>query len=63
MQFPHSGPAHSEMITELVSLLLAGQPSPLPGEEAVAVWRIMEAVYQSCARGERVTVATGKTEE
>ena len=59
VQFPHSGPAHSEMITELVPLLLAGHPSPIPGEEAVAAWRIMEAIYRSCERGERVAVATG----
>ncbi len=64
VQFPHSGPAHSEMITELVPRLLAGQPSPIPGEEAVAVWRIMEAIYRSCARGgERVAIATGRVEE
>jgi 1,5-anhydro-D-fructose reductase (1,5-anhydro-D-mannitol-forming) len=56
VQFPHSGPAHSEMITELVPRLLAGQPSPIPGEQAVAVWRIMEAIYRSCAEGKTIPV-------
>ncbi len=42
-----SGPAHAEFIRDLVPRLLAGQPVTIPGEEAVPVWRIMEAAYQS----------------
>ncbi len=56
VQFPHSGPTHSEMITDLVPRLLAGQPSPIPGKEAVATWRVMEALYHSSAERRRVTV-------
>jgi 1,5-anhydro-D-fructose reductase (1,5-anhydro-D-mannitol-forming) len=56
VQFQHSGPAHSEMISELVSRLLDGQPSPLPGEEAVSAWRTMEAIYQSAREHRRVSV-------
>ncbi len=45
MQFPRRGVVHSGLIEELVPRLLRGEPSPLPGEEAVAAWKIMEAAY------------------
>jgi predicted dehydrogenase len=53
-ELARSGPAHSELIAELVSRLLAGQTSPIPGEEAAAVWRIMEAAYRSSQEGCRI---------
>jgi len=56
MQYPRTGVAHRELLGELIPRLLAGQPSPVPGEEAVAVWRIMEAAYRSNAEGRRVRV-------
>lgn len=45
--------AHAEFIAELVERLRSDQPVPVPGEEAVAVWRIMEAAYRSCQTGTR----------
>lgn len=57
VEFNRYGPAHTELVSELVPRLQAGDPSPLPGEEAVAVWKIMEAVYRSCVEGTRVAVA------
>jgi 1,5-anhydro-D-fructose reductase (1,5-anhydro-D-mannitol-forming) len=50
---PRSRFAHAEFIAELVDRLRSDQPVPVPGEEAVAVWRIMEAAYRSCATGMR----------
>lgn len=58
IQFPNSGPAHTELVAELIPRLQAGQPSPVPGEEAVAVWQIMDACYRSAAEGKRVAVAS-----
>ena len=55
----YSGPAHSEMISELVTSLLEGLPSPLPGEEAVSAWRAMEAIYLSSRERKRVLVEKG----
>ena len=55
-ELARSGPAHSEFIEELVSHLRAGQAPPVPGEEAVAVWRIMEAAYRSSREGYRVRI-------
>ncbi len=57
VEFNRYGPAHTELISELVPRLQAGELSPLPGDEAVAIWKIMEAVYRSCVEGTRVTVA------
>jgi 1,5-anhydro-D-fructose reductase (1,5-anhydro-D-mannitol-forming) len=54
---PHSGVAHSALVAALVPRLLAGQPSPVPGEEAVAAWRVMEAAYLSSAEGRTVRLA------
>jgi predicted dehydrogenase len=57
LQCSRAGVAHSELLEELIPRLLAGQPSPIPGEEAVAAWRIMEAAYRSSAEGLRVRIA------
>jgi predicted dehydrogenase len=53
MSLPRSRFAHAEFIAELVNRLRSDQPVPVPGEEAVAVWRIMEAAYRSCETGTR----------
>lgn len=45
--------AHAEFIATLIDRLRLDQPSPIPGEEAVAVWRIMEAAYRACETGAR----------
>ncbi|MBI5566677.1 MAG: Gfo/Idh/MocA family oxidoreductase [Chloroflexi bacterium] len=45
--------AHAEFIAVLIDRLRSGQPSPIPGEEAVAVWRIMDAAYRACETGVR----------
>lgn len=58
MQFPRHGVMHSELIAELVPRLLRGEPSPVPGEEALAAWRVMEAAYRSAEEGVRVAVAS-----
>jgi predicted dehydrogenase len=42
-----SGPAHKELVKELVNNLISGAPVPVAGEEAVAVWKILEAAYLS----------------
>ncbi len=57
MRMPRRGVMHSDLLAQLVPRLLRGEPSPLPGEEAVAVWRIMEAAYRSAEQGVRVRVA------
>ena len=56
LQYPRRGVTHSELVTELVSRMLEGQPSPVPGEEAVAAWKIMAAAYRSAAEGVRIAV-------
>ncbi len=53
MSLPRSRFAHAEFIAELVEHLRSDQPVPIPGEEAVTVWRIMETAYRSCATGLR----------
>jgi predicted dehydrogenase len=45
---PRAGAAHMELVTEVVRGLSAGEPSPVPGEEAVAVWQVMAAAYRAC---------------
>jgi 1,5-anhydro-D-fructose reductase (1,5-anhydro-D-mannitol-forming) len=59
VNFPYSGTAHSDFITELVPSLLEDKPPLIPGQEAVAAWKIMEAVYRSCENGGRVAIETG----
>jgi 1,5-anhydro-D-fructose reductase (1,5-anhydro-D-mannitol-forming) len=54
--YPRTGVMHSDLVADLVPRLLNGQPSPIPGEEAVAVWRIMQAAYRSSEEGARITV-------
>jgi predicted dehydrogenase len=44
-----SGPAHREYIADLVPRLRSGSGPSIPGEEALAAWRIIEAAYQSSA--------------
>ncbi|MBI5033272.1 MAG: Gfo/Idh/MocA family oxidoreductase [Chloroflexi bacterium] len=56
VNFPYSGTAHSDFITELIPNLLCQQPALIPGEEAVAAWKIMEAIYRSCENGARISV-------
>jgi predicted dehydrogenase len=56
VQFEHVGPAHTELIAELIPRLQQGQSSPVPGEEAVADWRVIEAIYRACQEGRRVLV-------
>lgn len=51
-----SGPAHMELVTEVVRRLLAGDASPLPGEEAVAAWDVMEAAYRACSEERHVRI-------
>ena len=53
---PRSGAAHMELVTEVVRRLSAGEPSPVPGEEAVAVWKIMTAAYRACRERRHVRV-------
>jgi len=56
MYFPRTGVVHSGLIAELIPRLLSSQPSPLPGEEAVAAWKIMQAAYRSSEEGVRILV-------
>jgi 1,5-anhydro-D-fructose reductase (1,5-anhydro-D-mannitol-forming) len=56
MLFSRIGVMHSELIAALVPSLLKGEPSPLPGEEAVAVWRVMQAAYHSAETGTQVKI-------
>jgi 1,5-anhydro-D-fructose reductase (1,5-anhydro-D-mannitol-forming) len=50
--------AHAEFIAALIDRLRSDQPSPIPGEDAVATWRIMEAAYRSCETGMRQRTTT-----
>jgi predicted dehydrogenase len=52
--FPRRGVTHSELIAELIPRLQRGEPSPVPGEQAVAAWRVLEAAYRSAEEGVRV---------
>jgi len=56
LTYPRSGVVHAELIAELVPRLLRDESSPVPGEQAVAVWRVMQAAYRSSAEGTRVTI-------
>ncbi len=57
LQFTRAGVVHSDLIAALVPRLLRGETSPLPGEQAVAAWRVIQAAYQSSETGARVPVA------
>jgi 1,5-anhydro-D-fructose reductase (1,5-anhydro-D-mannitol-forming) len=57
LRFPRSAAAHMELVTEVVRRLSTGEPSPIPGEEAVAVWQIMAAAYDACRERRPVQVA------
>lgn len=52
-----TGAAHMELVAEVVRCLLAGEPAPVPGEEAVAAWKIITAAYQACRERRFVQVA------
>jgi predicted dehydrogenase len=56
LHYPRAGVVHTELIAALVPRMLRGEESPVPGEEAVAVWKIMEAAYRSAEEGVRVQV-------
>jgi len=56
LTYPRIGVMHAELIAELVPRMLRGESAPLPGEEAVAAWRVMEAAYRSSNEGVRVMV-------
>jgi predicted dehydrogenase len=56
LHLTRSGAAHMELVTEVVRRLSAGEPSPVPGEDAVAVWQIMAAVYLACRERRHVRV-------
>lgn len=55
-ELARSAPAHQELIKELISRLQTGRNSPVPGDEAVAVWRIIEAAYRSNIGGCRIKI-------
>jgi 1,5-anhydro-D-fructose reductase (1,5-anhydro-D-mannitol-forming) len=57
LHFARSAAAHTELVTELVRSLSAGEPSPVPGEEAVAVWKILAAAYRACRERCHVRIA------
>lgn len=57
LHFPRAAAAHMELVTEVVRCLAAGQPMPVPGDEAIAAWRIMAAAYRACREGTRIAVA------
>jgi predicted dehydrogenase len=57
LECARSGAAHMELVTEVVRRLSAGGPSPVPGEEAVAVWQIMTAAYRACREWRHVRLA------
>ncbi len=50
--------AHAEFIAVLINQLCFDQSSNIRGEEAVAVWHIMEAAYRSCETGVRQRITT-----
>jgi predicted dehydrogenase len=56
-RLPHDGAAHTGLVAALANARRAGVPSPLPGEEAVAAWRIMEAAYRSADEGRTIRLA------
>ena len=57
LHYPRTGAAHTELVAEIVRRLSAGEPSPVPGEEAIAAWKIISAAYCACHERRRVRVA------
>jgi predicted dehydrogenase len=57
LHFTRTAAAHMELVTEVVRCLATGEPSPVPGEEAVAVWQIMTAAYRACRERRHIEVA------
>ena len=57
LQYPRTGAAHTELVAEIVRRLSAGEPSPIPGEEAVATWQMIAAAYRACREGRHVRIA------
>lgn len=53
LSLPRSRYAHAEFIAAVIDQLRFDRSVNIPGEEAVAVWRIMAAAYRSCETGER----------
>ena len=57
LHYPRTGAAHTELVAEIVRRSSTGEPSPVPGEEAVAVWQIMAAAYQACRERHYVRIS------
>lgn len=58
LHFTRSTAAHMELVTEVARTLATGEPSPVPGEEAVATWQIMAAAYCACREQRHIEVAS-----
>jgi 1,5-anhydro-D-fructose reductase (1,5-anhydro-D-mannitol-forming) len=56
LHFSRSAPAHMELVTAVVRCLSANELSPVPGEEAVAVWQIVTAAYRACRERRSIRV-------
>ena len=55
--FPYPDPAgHREEIRQFVEAIRKGEPSPVPGEEALITQRILDAMYQSAEKGKAVDI-------
>lgn len=54
---PYAGIAsHSEEIRRFVEAIEKGEPSPVPGEQAILTQRILDAIYRSGSTGKEVQV-------
>lgn len=56
VEFPHIGPVHTELVSDLIPRLQGGESAPIPGEEAVAAWKVIEAIRRSAIQGKRTRV-------
>ncbi len=54
LHFPREGATHAGLLAALVPALKSGGPSPVPGEDAVAVWRVIEAGFAASSGGRRI---------
>ncbi|MGQ9732924.1 MAG: Gfo/Idh/MocA family protein [Candidatus Zipacnadales bacterium] len=55
---PEAGQAsHAEEIYDFVDAIRKGRPSPVPGEQAIITQRILDAMYESAAKGREVVFA------